>query len=210
MPSTLLGLVSYAFAALGPLYLEREPTPRAERSFSLNNRYPEEWVNEVFKDNILLTLSYINGYIDDPMHIDWSTVVIPQLYRFTLNPGEVFTFNDDVLPEFSGKTIKTIGAHFNYSDGFRSSGYLYGDGVCHLASLIYWVAKDAGLAALAPTDHDFREIPEIPPEYGVTIYFHPDNAQTNARKNLYVTNTLDVPVQFIFKNDGNTLAIEVI
>lgn len=169
---------------------------RAERSFSLGNRYPDEWVNTVFKDNILLTLSYLDGDVHSTKDINWNDVTKPQTYSFTLNPEEVFVFNEI--------------AHFNYNDGFKSSGYLYGDGVCHLASLIYWVAKDAGLDAVAPTNHDFRTIPEIPKEYGVSIYFHPDRPAANARQNLYVTNTLNVPIQFLFTYDGTNLTVKVV
>jgi vancomycin resistance protein YoaR len=103
-----------------------------------------------------------------------------------------------------------MNAHFNYDDGFKSDGYLTGDGVCHLASIIYWAAKDAGLAALAPTNHNFATIPEVPKEYGVAIYYIPGSHDTNAKQNLYITNTFDKPVQFAFAYDGTSLTVKVI
>ena len=219
MISTVVGFISLVLSAFNPLpfagqtlavdFLINRPKPLAERSFSLNNRYPNEWVNNVFKDNILLTLSYIDGDVRSAKDINWNAVVKPQTYSLTLNPEEVFAFNENVLNQYAGKSMKTTNAHFNFADGFKSSGYLYGDGVCHLASFIYWAAKDAGLDVLAPTDHDFREIPEVPKEYGVTIYFHPDNPAANAQKNLYVANTFEVPIQFLFTFDGTNLTIQV-
>lgn len=68
------------------------------------------------------------------------------------------------------------------TEGLISDGYLTGDCVCHLASLIYWAARDAGLTALAPTNHDFTTIPEVPKEYGVSIYFTPGAREANAQK----------------------------
>lgn len=78
------------------------------------------------------------------------------------------------------------------------------------ASLLYWAAKDAGLAALAPTNHDFASIPEVPKEYGVSIYFTPGAHDANAKQNLYITNTFDKPVHFTFAYDGTSLSVKVI
>ena len=124
--------------------------------------------------------------------------------------GQEFVFHDQILPEYKGSVVRTTNAHFNYQDGFKSDGYLTGDGVCHLASLIYWTAKDAGLEAYAPTDHDFAEIPGVPKEYGVSIYDLPGAFETSARQNLYITNNLDKPVSFIFNYDGSNLTVDVI
>ena len=182
---------------------------RAEQSFSLNNRYADKWVNDVFKDNILLTLSYMNGGVPS-RNVAWSDIEKPQSYSFTLNPGEVFAFHEDVSPEYKGKVTKTMNAHFNYDDGFKSSGYLFGDGVCHLASLLYRAAKDAGLGAVAPTNHDFAAIPEVPREYGVSIYFGPNAHGRSVRQNLYIANTFDKPVHFVFVFDGTNLTVRVV
>jgi len=195
--NTLLALAVHAIMASKAAaadYLLGTSSVRTERTFSLTDRYPDAWVNDVFRYNILHTLDLMNS----------------KSYSFTLNPGQVFAFHEDVLPQFEGKVTATMHAHFNYTDGFKSDGYLTGDGVCHLASFIYWVAKDAGLAALAPTNHNFAHIPEVPEEYGVSIFFLPGAHDSNAQHNLYITNTFDKPVQFAFAYDGTRLSVKVI
>jgi len=182
----------------------------ASHSFSLEDRYGESFVNDVFKDNILLTLAYMDGSVKDKTDISWNKVTSPFHFEFTLQPGEEFAFHDQILPEYKGSVVKTTNAHFNYQDGFKSDGYLTGDGVCHLASFIYWTAKDAGLTATAPTNHNFAEIPNVPKEYGVAIYDLPGAFESSARQNLYVTNNLDKPVTFVFNYDGSNLDINVI
>jgi hypothetical protein len=189
--NTLLALAIYAITATKTMagdYLLGTENVRSERSFSLADRYPETWVNDVFRYNILHALDLMNS----------------KSYSFSLNPGEVFAFHEDVLPQFEGRVAQTMRAHFNYADGFKSDGYLSGDGVCHLASLLYWAAKDAGLTALAPTNHDFANIPEVPKEYGVSIFAY------DPMQNLYITNTFDRPVQFAFASDGTNLTVKVI
>jgi len=83
--------------------------------------------------------------------VNWNEVEAFTSYEVVLKPGEVFAFHEDVLPQFNHKVIKTTHTHFNSQEGFKSDGYLIGDGVCHLASLINWAAKDAGLKVTAPT-----------------------------------------------------------
>lgn len=184
-------------------------TSLAERSFSLKNRYPVESVNDVFRDNILLTLSYMDGKVETRGQIDWAKVNEKQTYSFTLNPGELFAFHEDVYAKYDGKVTKTTNAHFNGSDGFKSDGYLMGDGVCHVASLIYWAAKDAGLDAVSPTNHDFANIPDVPREYGVSIYLTPDSSARSEPQNLYITNNREKPVTFLFDYNGETLTVNV-
>jgi len=116
----------------------------------------------------------------------------------------VFAFHEDVLPQFVGKVTAGTHAHFNYDEGFKSDGYLTGDGVCHLASLLYWTARDAGLETLAPTNHDFANVPDVPKEYGVSIFAY------DPMQNLYITNTFDTPVQFVFAVNEDTLTVKVI
>lgn len=193
------------------LKLEVKPKVLAQHEFSLNDRYPVESVSDVFKDNILLTLAYATGKHMNPANIDWSSLEKPTEYKLTLKPGETFAFHDDVLPDYTGKVTKTTNAHFNSYEGFKSDGYLIGDGVCHLASLLYWVAKDAGLNTLAPTRHDFANIPEIPKQYGTSIYSGSvKNSTSNEMQNLYITNNKDKAVTFAFNYDGNNLAVKAI
>lgn len=178
----------------------------ATHQMSLNNRYGNSYVNNVFKQNILLAMSYLRG-ISKSAPVSWADVDKPFRFILTLKPGQVFAFHDQVLPQFVGKQGFTTHAHFESQEGFLSDGYLFGDGVCHLASLIYWVAKDAGLDAKAPTSHDFAVIPEIPKEYGVAIFYSPDQQATSQEQNLYITNNKDKNVSFVFDFNGDNLKV---
>lgn len=181
----------------------------AQHEMSLGDRYPIPSVNKVFKDNILLTLGYLSGIVTNSSKINWDFLHKPATYEFTLQPGEVFAFHDDILPEFANKKMITTNAHFDATEGFEYDGDLYGDGVCHLASLMNWVARDAGLEVVAPTPHNFAVIPGINAKYGTAIYYAAGDTGANEAQNLYIENTLDKPVQFVFTyvNDNLTLSI---
>ena len=127
----------------------------SSRTISLDYRYPSERVSDVFKDNILLNIAYLDGRVDSARDIDWTKIEQSFKSEFTLQPNETFAYHDAVLPQYEGKVVKTTESHFNSSDGYKTDGYLYGDGVCHLASLINWAARDANLDVLAPANHDF-------------------------------------------------------
>lgn len=197
-----VGTVSYNNSAL-PLL--------AEHQISLGDRYPVPSVNQVFKDNILLTLHYLDNTVPSSDKVDWSQVEQqPFHYQFTLNSGQVFAFHNDVLPEYQNEVIKTTNANFNYQQGFKSDGYLYGDGVCHLASLMDWVATDANLQVYAPTNHDFAVIPEISKQYGVSIYYSPGMSETNEKNNLYIKNDQNYPITFVFDYSNDQLKVSVV
>jgi len=179
----------------------------ASHAFSLENRYAVPSVNDVFKDNILLTIDYATGEKITPKSIDWKAVEAPFKKTITIEPGKTFAFHDDVLPQFAGTVSATTNAHFSSDEGFKSDGYLVGDGVCHLASLMYWVAKDAGLDAVAPTRHDFAVIPDISREYGTAIYTTGGASSGSEMQNLYITNNKSKPIVFEFAYDGKNLTI---
>lgn len=197
-----------ALPAISTLAKNQEKT-LASHSFSLEKRYGNEYVNNVFRDNILLTIKYIEGTKPTPS-VDWKNVTRPFVYKLTLKPGETFAFHDDVLPDYSGKVTATTNSHFNSYEGFKSDGYLVGDGVCHLASLLYWVAKDAGLNTYAPVRHDFAPVPEVPQEYGVSIYSSPDKNANSEQQNLYITNDKSKDIAFEFTYDGKDLSITAV
>jgi hypothetical protein len=184
--------------------------PMASHTMSLEDRYGNTYVNNVFKDNILLTLGYLRGSVKGVGGISWDEVEKPFTYEFTLKPGEEFAFHDSILAQYNGNVVKTTNAHFNYTDGFKSDGYLTGDGVCHLASLVYWTAKDAGLAAIAPRNHNFAAIPDIPREYGVAIYDKPGELESSGFQNLYITNNKENAVKFVFEYKDNALTVSVV
>lgn len=178
--------------------------PIGERSMSLDKRYSVPSVNEVMKDNILLNLAYLRGELKAGEQVDWNKVRQSFSYELKLEPGQSFAYHDSVLPEYKDSVIKTTNAHFNSYEGFKSDGYLIGDGVCHLASLIYWAARDAGLDAKSPVNHDFAVIPEVPREYGVAIY------SPQEQQNLYITNNLDEAISIRFTFDGETLTVSIV
>lgn len=199
------------FLTLGDIFPNSLPTehPIAQREISLSNRQPDSWVNDVFKDNILLNLAYLKN----PQHTNkpnWDEVRQSFQFEFKLEPGQTFAYHEDVLPRYLGKVTQTTNAHFNAQEGFRTDGYLFGDGVCHLASLINWVAKDAGLEVAAPNNHDFAKIADIPKEYGVSIYNYPGRTASNAQENLYITNNKNKPVSFKFEYNGEKVKISVL
>ena len=181
----------------------------ASQTISLEKRYEDRFVNDVFKDNILLNLSYLGGKVTKKEDINWENINKPYSYSFTLLPGKTFAFHEDVLPQYKDTLVKTTNAHFNYDDGFKFSGLLVGDGVCHFASLIYWAAKEAGLEAYAPTNHNFAVIPEIDREYGVSIYKMPGQINANAMQNLYVTNNKSKPIAFEFDYKDGELKLSI-
>jgi vancomycin resistance protein YoaR len=84
-----------------------------------------------------------------------------------------------------------------------------GDGVCHLASLIYWAAKDAGITSVSLVRHDFAKINEVPKEFGVSIKYMPGEISNSGRQNLYIVNNQDKPITFGFAYDGTNLSVSV-
>ncbi|MFC1627370.1 VanW family protein [Patescibacteria group bacterium] len=197
-------ILSLYLSLAQPKVLGASTAALASHSFSMDNRYDNQFVNDVFKDNILLTLHYMDNQVTDKSQIDWEKINQPLRTGFTLQPGEKFAFHEATLPDYSDNLVKTTNAHFIGSEGFRNSGHLIGDGVCHLASLMYWVAKDAGLTTYNPSDHNFAKINEVPKEYGSGIL------SPNPLGNLYIVNNLERPVTFSFNFDGQNLTVAVI
>lgn len=196
------------FGQLTPILPEEKIL--ASHEFSLEYRYPVKSVSEVFKENILLNLAYMDGRVSKKEDINWEEIQKPFKYEFKLEPKQTFAYHDDVLPEYKDSLVKTTQAHFNAVEGFKSDGYLFGDGVCHLASLIFWVAKDAGLEVQAPTNHNFMAIPEIAGEHGVSIYSNPYSKGSNAQQNLYITNNKNNPITFKFEYSEDKLKASVL
>jgi hypothetical protein len=181
----------------------------AKHQMSLETRYANKTINDVFKDNILLTLAYMSGKVHNASEVNWDKVRESSRYEVVLQPGEVFAYHDDVLAEYKDKNIVTTRSRFGAQQGFRSSGYLYGDGVCHLASLITWTARDAGLKVVAPTNHDFANIPEVPKEHGTSIVTTGTPSLNAQRQNLYVENTLEEPVRIVFEYANGDMIVAV-
>jgi len=198
------------FGQFNQIFDQRGEHLIAQKEFSLSNRYPVASVNDVFKNNILLNLAYMEGKVSKQSDIKWDEITKPFSYEFRLDPNATFAFHEDVQDKYQGRVEKTTNAHFNAQEGFKTDGYLFGDGVCHLASLIYWAAKQAGLEAEAPTNHDFMKIPDVPKEYGVSIYNTPGSKQSNAQQNLYVTNNKGKPISFKFEYADEKVKVSIV
>lgn len=210
---SILPLISLPLQTFGNIPL-LNPQPDSAvlsyREMSLDDRYGNSFVNDVFKDNILLNLAYMRGEVSSGKDLNWAEITKPFEYQFTLNPTQTFAFHDSIEDKYQGSVVKTTNAHFNFAEGFKTDGYLFGDGVCHLASLIYWAAKDAQLEAEAPTNHNFMPIPDIPREYGVAIYDNPNSPGSNALQNLYIRNNKPVPITFKFEYQNDTVKVSVV
>jgi len=186
---------------------EKQNIVLSEKEFSLENRYAVKSVNEVMKKNILLNLAYLNGTVTKKADIDWNQVTSPFHFEKTLEVGETFAYHTTVRKEYTDKVAFTTKSNFNAADGYLSDGYLFGDGVCHIASLINWAALEAGLETVVPKDHrSVGPIPDVPDDYGVSIY---KNGNIGANNNLYITNTKDRPVTIHFEYDGTDIKVYV-
>lgn len=166
----------------------------ASESLDLNRRAPVESVNEGFKENILIALDHLK-------RINNGTLI--------LQPGEVFAFHENIAPQFQGEKVITQESGFGVKDGYKVVAGLPGNGVCHLASLMNKVAREAGLAVTAAVDHDFAAIPGIEREYGTSIYFMPGGGRNSANQNLYLKNTLNFPVKLDFSLEGEELQFAI-
>lgn len=184
---------------------EQKEIVLSSKSISLNDRHPKWSVNEIVRKNILLCLAYMSGRVDDASDIDWATVESPFQYEFTLQPGEVFAFHDQVLPQYAPATVTTR-SNFSFEQGYLWDGKYYGGGICDLASFMCWAAKTAGLdQTYVPTRHT-KPIPDIPDEYTVAIFY----GWERETHNLYIPNSMDKSVKFIFTYREDTLTVKVI
>lgn len=177
-------------------------TELGSASMSLDNRLQAKSLNDIYKDNMLLNLAYFSGEVKSKEDIDWDEIRKPFILQFSLEPGQRFAYHEWILDEYKDGVVLTTNTHFSAKEGYKTDGNLYGMGVCHLASLIHRSALNAGLESIAPTNHDFYPINEIPKEYGVAIY--PDTKQ-----NLYIRNNFDSRVDFRFDFDGDNLKVTV-
>jgi len=185
----------------------------AQKELNLKDRLPNEFGASVFADNILLALHYLKGDVQElkidqnkplnPTNMDWEKIREPFQVSFTLEPGQVFAFHGNFLPEFEDKVTQTANSRFFIQEGYKSLAGLGGNGVCHLASLIDWTASEANLEVVAKVDHDFYPVPGVPREFGVSIQSQ-DKSQ-----NLYIENNLEESVVFEFIADSEKVNLLV-
>lgn len=185
----------------------------AQKDLNLKTRLPNEFGSSVFADNILLALHYLKGDAQElridqnkPLNstnMDWEKIREPFEVSFALEPGQVFAFHGNTLPEFEGKISQTANSRFFIQEGYKSLAGLGGNGVCHLASLIDWTASEANLEVVAKVDHDFYPVPGVPREFGVSIQSQ-DKSQ-----NLYIENNLEKPIIFNFVVDSKKVDLRL-
>lgn len=199
-----------ALSTASPSNLPQDKVELGSSSMSLDHRLEVKSANDIYKDNILLNLAYLSGEVKTKDDIDWEQIRKPFILQFSLELGQRFAYHDQVLNEYKNGIVLTTNSHFNAIEGYKTDGNLYGMGVCHLASLIHRAALSAGLESIAPTNHDFASINEIPKEYGVSIYSNPDSFAMSAKQNLYIRNNLDSKVDFSFDFDGVNLKVSVL
>lgn len=169
----------------------------ASEEIDLANRYPVQSVSEGFKENILTAVYYF-------------ILEATPSGGLKLNPGEVFAFHNEILPEFEKYKIVTQKSGFIAKDGYKTVAGLQGNGVCHLASLMNKTASEAGLEVTAPTSHDFAKILGIEDKYGTSIKYVQNGGSNTQRQNLYIRNNFDYPVAFLFNLEGENLRFSIL
>lgn len=216
---TIVGVALLSTVTLSPVQvtpsasLVRENIAVFSHKLDLTNRLPDSYGNQVFSDNILLSLHYLKGdvqelknssKISNSSDIDWEKARKPFEFSFTLKSGEVFAFHRNSLVKFEDSIVSSTNSKFISEEGYKSLVGLAGNGVCHIASLINWVAKEAGFEVVSMVDHDFASITGITKEFGVSIY------STSKEQNLYIKNNFSVPAKFDFKADNKRVILTII
>lgn len=197
--------------------LNQPQKPLAVHEMDLSKRLDNEAGSRIFADNILLALHYQKGDINElktgskitsEANINWDKVRSPFEYSFTLKTGEVFAFHNKALAEY-GNPKYTMNSRFFGEEGYKFLNGLGGNGVCHLASLMNWVARDANLEVTAKVNHDFWPVPGISREYGTAIFYSDVDNFTAQNQNLYIKNNFDYPVEFKFNVEENKVKLAV-
>lgn len=210
---------SLGFTTPSASFVEQK-TVLAQQELGLTNRLPNSYGSEIFADNIALALHYLKNDVETlkkdssakilgPDDIDWEKARSRFEVSFTLKPGEVFAFHNNTLPEFKDSIAYSTNSRFFIEDGYKSLSGLGGNGVCHLASAINWVASNAGLDVTAKVNHDFFLVPFVPRENGTSIFYAKQGGNSQ-NQNLYVKNNFDVPVTFEFKVEKEKIALTVV
>ncbi len=184
------------------LVFNQQEVVLAEHLLDLTIRDEDPKANQGFADNILLALHYLKGDVKSSK-IDWGWARKPFEVSFVLQPGEVFSFHKNVLSEYS-YPIVAINSEFLTTEGYKSVWGLGGNGVCHLASLMNWVASEAGLTVIAPNGHNFAPIPGVPKKYGTSIRSQSQN------QNLYIINSYDYSVSFSFEISNQKVLLKIL
>lgn len=178
-------------------------SPLARESLDLKTRSPFPSVNEGFGDNILLSLHYLNGEKFSAGNVNWEEIRKPFKTSFVLNPEQTFAFHDLTLPQYQNPAV-TMNSKFSMKDGYKFVAGLPGSGVCHLATLMTWVAKEAGLEVTALANHDFAPVKGVERKYGTSI------KSFSPTQNLYIKNTTGAPLVFEFMASEDSVVFSIL
>lgn len=175
----------------------------SSHTLDLKIRSPFPSVNEGFSDNILLSLHYLNGEKFTVGKVNWEEIRKPFKTSFILNPDQVFAFHGLTLPQYQNPAV-TLNSNFSMKDGYKFVAGLPGSGVCHLATLMTWVSKEAGLEVTALANHDFAPVVGVNREFGTSI------KSNSATQNLYIKNTSGVPLIFEFMASEESVVFSIL
>lgn len=175
----------------------------------LSYRYPIENTSKVFTENVLVNLyhlSRLNKSEDAQIPQDFKFQEnVPASFSLTLQPGEVFAFHDRVLNQYKDSKIIAPEGGYRPQDGYILLGGLYGNGVCHLATLMNYVAQHSGVEVTSLTRHDFAPVPGFDREYGTSI----STGNAPEKQNLYIKNDKEMPLELKFDLQGNELVFTI-
>jgi hypothetical protein len=177
--------------------------PLASHTLDLKIRSPFPSVNEGFSDNILLSLHYLNGEKFSAGQVNWEEIRKPFKTSFVLNPDQVFAFHGLTLPQYQNQAV-TMNSNFSMKDGYKFVAGLPGSGVCHLATLMTWVGKEAGLEVTALANHDFAPVKGVERKYGTSIM------SNSATQNLYIKNNSGSPLVFEFMASEDSVVFSIL
>lgn len=207
---TSVSLTQIPIVSQSAIFVEERTLAKEE--LKLTDRLADKYGNEVFSDNILLSLHYLKGdvnsvkksqKVNSAEDIDWEKVRKPFEVSFELKPGETFAFHNKELPEIKDSVVKSTNSKFITTEGYKVFAGLGGNGVCHIASLVNMTSKKGGLEVISKVNHDFYPIPDVPREYGTSIFSDSED------QNLYIKNNLERNVNFVFKITENKVILEI-
>jgi hypothetical protein len=181
----------------------------ASESLDLSYRYPVESVSKGFKENILVNLYHFSQIGSDTPYEGIGSLEaqekLPDTFSITLKPNEVFAFHDKILAQYKEDKVLAPKSKYGSRDGYLLISGLYGNGVCHLATLMNWVASETDLEVTALTRHDFAKIPGTDPKLGTSISY----GNSPERQNLYIKNNKPSSVVLEFKIEGDNLFFSI-
>lgn len=222
MLNTVVSIILYTTLVINPVnpavintagqagtLVEQNKIQLASEKMDLSYRYPVESVSDGFRENILINLYHFSRIGADNDYNGVGDIKpqekVPASFIIMLKPGEVFAFHDKINKEYEKDKVIAPKSGYGAKDGYLLISGLYGNGVCHLATLMYKTAEKANIEVNAPTRHDFASIPGFTREEGTAISY----GNCPERQNLYVKNNKPYPVELRFDLSGSDLIFTI-